>query len=166
MVTDGMGQYLSASPYNLYPFLHTFRDAHYPAGPLVLRRASWQNLMGFLASLTKGTKEYKVEQLRKIHVDFPHRNLLCFGDSTQSDPEAYATLYREAPGWIRGIFIRRVKDVVEVTDKVPGHGDDAEKRNSDERFEKAFEGVDRRAWYIFDEPGEVYPRVEEVLRAG
>lgn len=33
--------YLSASPYNLYPFLRRFREAHYPLGTIILRDASW-----------------------------------------------------------------------------------------------------------------------------
>lgn len=38
--------YLSASPYNLYPFLREFREAHYPPGSMFLREASWRNLGG------------------------------------------------------------------------------------------------------------------------
>ena len=116
--------------------------------------------------MTQGTLEYKVEQLRKVHEDFPHRKLICVGDSTQTDPEAYAILYREAPGWIKGIFIRRVEDVVEVTDVVPGHGKDEVKRNSVERFEKAFEGVPKEAWHVYKDPKELYQKIEEVIARG
>lgn len=79
--------YLSASPYNLYPFLRRFRENHYPAGTIILRDASWQNLAGLITSLNKGTKEYKVDRMVKIHSWFPHRRFICIGDSTQQDPE-------------------------------------------------------------------------------
>jgi phosphatidate phosphatase APP1 len=81
--------YLSASPYNLYPFLRAFRERHYPNGQLVLRDASWMTLPGLLSNLTLGTQEYKVDRMKKIHSWLPQRKMICIGDSTQSDPEAY-----------------------------------------------------------------------------
>lgn len=81
--------YLSASPYNLYPFLHGFRSQHYPHGQLILRDASWMSIPGLLSNLTLGTLEYKVDRMQKIHSWLPRRKMICIGDSTQSDPEAY-----------------------------------------------------------------------------
>lgn len=81
--------YLSASPYNLYPFLRNFRDAHFPHGQLILRDSSWMTLSGLLSSLTLGTEKYKVDRIKKIHRWLPRRSMICIGDSTQSDPEAY-----------------------------------------------------------------------------
>lgn len=81
--------YLSASPYNLYPFLRGFRDAHYPHGQLILRDSSWMTVSGLLSNLTLGTEKYKTDRIRKIHSWLPKRKLICIGDSTQSDPEAY-----------------------------------------------------------------------------
>lgn len=85
--------YLSASPYNLYPFLRGFRDAHYPHGQLILRDASWMTVSGLLSNLTLGTQKYKVDRIKKIRRWLPRRMMICIGDSTQSDPEAYG----EAP---------------------------------------------------------------------
>lgn len=93
--------YLSASPYNLYPFLRTFLRAHYPPGTLVLRDASWMDLAGFLSSLTMGTQAYKVDRMRKIHAWLPDRKVVCVGDSTQSDPEAYGEMYAAMPFSLR-----------------------------------------------------------------
>jgi phosphatidate phosphatase APP1 len=84
--------YLSASPYNLYSFLRDFREQHYPQGTLILRDASWRNLAGLLSSLTQGTQEYKVDRIEKIHSWLPRRKMICIGDSTQSDPEAYGEM--------------------------------------------------------------------------
>jgi phosphatidate phosphatase APP1 len=84
--------YLSASPYNLYSFLHEFINKFYPHGTLILRDASWRNLAGLLTSLTQGTQEYKVDRMEKIHSWLPRRKMICIGDSTQSDPEAYGEM--------------------------------------------------------------------------
>lgn len=84
--------YLSASPYNLYPFLREFRHQHYPHGQLILRDASWMSVPGLLSNLTLGTQEYKVERMQKIHSWLPKKKMICIGDSTQSDPEAYGEM--------------------------------------------------------------------------
>ena len=145
--------YLSASPYNLYPFLRSFLRNHYPPGPIILRDASWMDLGGFLASLTQGTEAYKEDRIRKIHSWLPTRKVICVGDSTQTDPETYATLCREFPGWIQKVFIRRVTDVAE-TNKCG--------KNDPDRFEKAFARVDRAVWTVFDEPEELYDEINRL----
>jgi phosphatidate phosphatase APP1 len=148
--------YLSASPYNLYPFLRTFllETAKYPPGPLLLRDASWMSLAGLLASVTQGTQAYKVSRMREIHKWFPKRNFICIGDSSQTDPEAYGQLYRENKGWIAHIFIRMVTGVSEVE-----MDDD---KNKPERFEKAFKDVPKEAWTLFNDPAEVYPKLDTI----
>ena len=145
--------YLSASPYNLYPFLRKFLHAHYPHGPIILRDASWMDLGGFLASLTQGTEAYKRGRIEKIHGCLPNRKVLCVGDSTQSDPEAYGDICRKYPGWVRKVFIRKVVDVAEMkgTDK-----------NTDERFEKAFKDVDKSIWQTFIDPKELADAVAKL----
>ncbi|KFY94479.1 hypothetical protein V500_03220 [Pseudogymnoascus sp. VKM F-4518 (FW-2643)] len=82
--------YLSASPYNLYAFLHEFIPKFYPHGTLILRDASWRNLSGLLTSLTQATQEYKVDRMEKIHS------------------------YRKYPKWVGLILIRRVENIAEV----------------------------------------------------
>jgi phosphatidate phosphatase APP1 len=84
--------YLSASPYNLYAFLRAFRQQFYPQGTLILRDASWRNLAGLLSNLTLGTQDYKVDRIVKINSWIPKRKMICIGDSTQSDPEAYGEM--------------------------------------------------------------------------
>ncbi|WPB06054.1 uncharacterized protein RHO25_010710 [Cercospora beticola] len=143
--------YLSASPYNLYPFLRRFREAHYPQGTIILRDASWQNLGGLIASLNQNTQEYKVDRMVKIHSWFPHRRMVCIGDSTQKDPESYGEIARKFPGWIRAIYIRRVQGIAEMDEK---------DKNSNERFQKAFEGLDPSLWHVFEDPAELAERVD------
>ncbi|KAF2799717.1 actin filament organization protein-like protein App1-like protein [Melanomma pulvis-pyrius CBS 109.77] len=143
--------YLSASPYNLYPFLRQFRETYYPPGTLILREASWMNLAGFLVNLTQGTEGYKVDRMQKIHEQFPKRKFICIGDSTQADPEAYGEAYRQYANWIGAIYIRKVTGVSEM---------DEGKKNSPERFENAFKGVPKSVWYVFTDPSELYAKVD------
>jgi len=145
--------YLSASPYNLYPFLRKFLHQYYTPGTIILRDASWMDLGGFLASLTQGTEAYKRSRIERIHGWLPNRKVLCVGDSTQSDPEAYGDICRIWPRWVKAVFIRKVMDVAEMknTDK-----------NTDERFEKAFKGVNRSVWRTFEDPKELYEAVEQL----
>lgn len=147
--------YLSASPYNLYPFLHDFRSAYYPAGTMILRDASWMNLAGFLANLTQGTEAYKVDRIEKMHNWFPKRKFVVIGDSTQSDPEAYGEAYRKFGKWIGAIYIRKVMGVEGMNEAV---------KNAPERFEKAFKGVPREVWYVFEDPKELYAKVDALVQ--
>ncbi|KAI0196938.1 hypothetical protein F4808DRAFT_452624 [Astrocystis sublimbata] len=135
--------YLSASPYNLYPFLREFRQAHYPHGTIILRDASWMSVRGLLTTLTLGTEEYKVDRMEKVHGWLPKRKMICVGDSTQSDPEAYGEMYRRYPGWIKAILIRKVEDIAAIG---------IEAKNEPERFEKAFEDIPRDVWHVFSDP--------------
>ncbi|KAF3491004.1 actin patch protein 1 [Arthroderma uncinatum] len=143
--------YLSASPYNLYEFLHGFLRSTFPRGTLLLREGSWMDLAGLLRSFSQGTQEYKVSQLDKVFGWFPMRKVLCIGDSTQSDPEAYAEAYKKHDGWIKAIYIRKVTDVGNMGD-----------RNDPERFEKAFEGIPRSVWRVFEHADELSALVDEL----
>ncbi|KAI0880179.1 uncharacterized protein GGS22DRAFT_182517 [Annulohypoxylon maeteangense] len=146
--------YLSASPYNLYPFLRDFCQQNYPFGTIILRDASWMSLPGLLTTLTLGTEDYKVSRMEKIHSWLPRRKMICIGDSTQSDPEAYGEIYRAYPGWVKAILIRKVEDIAAI-------GIDA--KNEPERFEKAFEGVPREIWHVFSEPTECHKFIQDAV---
>jgi phosphatidate phosphatase APP1 len=146
--------YLSASPYNLYPFLRKFRDEFYPHGTIILRDASWMNLSGLLSTLTLGTQAYKVNRMKKINSWLPQRKMICIGDSTQSDPEAYGQIYRTYPGWVRLIFIRKVTDIAEGK---------IQEKNLPSRFEKAFAGVPSDVWHVFESPEECYKIIGDTV---
>lgn len=146
--------YLSASPYNLYPFLQSFRNQYYPFGELILRDASWLTIPGLLSNLTLGTEDYKVDRMEKIHSWLPKKKVICIGDSTQSDPEAYGDIYRAFPGWAQVILIRKVTDIASIG---------IEAKNAPERFEKAFDGVPRTVWHVFEDPAECYKIIDEAV---
>lgn len=133
--------YISASPYNLYPFIRKFIHDHYKPGTIILRDLSWMALGGLLKSLTEGIQAYKADRMNKIHDWLPNRKFICIGDSTQSDPETYAEMFKKFPGWIRLILIRVVEDEPYMTEK-----------NKPERFETAFEGVPSDIWRLFTHP--------------
>lgn len=145
--------YLSASPYNLYPFLHQFINDKYPPGTIILRDSSWMYLSGLLQGLTQGVQPYKVDRMKKINLWLPKRKMICIGDSTQKDPESYAEIYKKYPGWVQGIYIRKVVDAPHM-----------EEKNKAERFIKAFEGVDPHIWKVFQEPNELADHVKHVAR--
>ncbi|RYC53839.1 hypothetical protein CHU98_g12371 [Xylaria longipes] len=146
--------YLSASPYNLYPFLRDFRQTHYPHGTIILRDSSWMSVRGLLTTLTLGTEDYKVDRMEKIYSWLPRRRMICVGDSTQSDPEAYGEIYRRYPAWIKVILIRKVEDIAAIG---------IEAKNEPERFEKAFKDVPRDIWHIFSDPETCRKVVEDVV---
>ncbi|KAI0171702.1 hypothetical protein GGR52DRAFT_434505 [Hypoxylon sp. FL1284] len=146
--------YLSASPYNLYAFLREFLRQYYPHGTPVLRDASWMSLPGLLTTLTLGTEDYKVDRMEKIHSWVPKRKMICIGDSTQSDPEAYGEIYRAYPGWVKLILIRKVEDIAAIG---------IEDKNEPERFEKAFKDIPSEAWHVFTDPAECNKLVQEVV---
>ncbi|KAG5920904.1 hypothetical protein E4U61_007398 [Claviceps capensis] len=149
--------YLSASPYNLYPFLKQFRKQYYPPGTLILRDSSWKTIAGLLTALTVGTKEYKVDRMKKVCGWFPMRKMIAIGDSTQSDPEAYGEIYRSSPNWIRLILIRKATNIAEIG---------IHEKNKAERFEAAFKGVPRHAWHVFEDPAECVDIVKRTIREG
>ncbi|KAI0846520.1 hypothetical protein F5Y00DRAFT_143352 [Daldinia vernicosa] len=146
--------YLSASPYNLYGFLRDFREKNYPHGTIILRDASWMSLPGLLTTLTLGTEDYKIDRMEKIHSWLPKRKMICIGDSTQSDPEAYGEIYRAYPGWVKVILIRKVEDIAAIG---------IEAKNEPERFEKAFKDVPRNVWHVFSDPVECRKIIQDAV---
>jgi len=149
--------YLSASPYNLYPFLREFRNRYYPPGAILLRDASWRTIAGLLLALTQGTEEYKAERLRKIHNWFPKRKMILIGDSTQSDPEAYGEIYRLYPGWVKAILIRKATDITAVG---------IHEKNEPKRFEEAFKDIPRDTWFVFETPRECEQLLQVTIARG
>jgi hypothetical protein len=86
--------YVTGSPYQLYPFLHSFIQDTYPHGPLFLQNLSFVDVPGVIDFMSlNGTLEYKVQMNERIRSFFPKKEFLAIGDSTQKDPEAYASSY-------------------------------------------------------------------------
>lgn len=129
--------YLTGSPFQLYPPLRSFIHDTFPAGPLVVRNYTFDDLASLIKDPDDSTREYKLTELRKIHHWYPHKKHLLVGDSTQQDPEAYGAAFREfGDEWVGCVWIRALD------------GSD----NSQERFEKAFKGMPSGKWRVFTDP--------------
>jgi phosphatidate phosphatase APP1 len=81
--------YLSASPCILYPMMFMFIILKYPRGKIKLRDI-WSSL--FKRTLDD-IQKYKENRIEKIFELYPNMTFYLIGDSTQRDPEAYATMY-------------------------------------------------------------------------
>jgi len=146
--------YISASPFQLYPFLNSFIDTTYAAskGPIFLQNVTMSNPTAIINFLTSEQKifEYKVSQIVRLQIMYPNKKWLAIGDSTQKDPETYGeacvtscaflfpkynslSSFRKFPGFIACIWIR--------------HFDSA--NNTDARFQAAFAGVPANKYRLF-----------------
>ncbi|KIM31898.1 hypothetical protein M408DRAFT_327296 [Serendipita vermifera MAFF 305830] len=152
--------YLSASPYNLYPFLRDFVRANFPAGELILRDMSWMDMESFVLSLTMGTQEYKEDRMQKVSRWLPRTHWVCIGDSTQTDPEAYAAFYKAQLSNPLGGRVERI-----WIHKVVGVNPSQEKSlNAPERFEKAFAEVPKEIVKVFENASELYAELDALKR--
>lgn len=150
--------YLSASPYNLFPFLTAFIKSHFPRGQLLLREMSWQELDSFIFSLTVGTQQYKEKELGILLNNLPDRKWVFIGDSTQKDPESYAAVYRKYPGRVKKIWIRKVVGVNEREEVT---------LNSEERWRTVFKGIpEGQVWRVFEDPVELEGELEGLGKSG
>ncbi|OAP65405.1 hypothetical protein AYL99_01377 [Fonsecaea erecta] len=108
-------------------------------------------LGGILQSLTQGVKDYKTDRIEKIQSWLPNRKFVCIGDSTQSDPEAYAAMYAKYPDWIKAIYIRKVIEAPHM-----------EAKNKNQRFIDAFKDVPDQVWRVFMDPKELADHIKHV----
>lgn len=80
--------------------------------------------------------------------------VLCRIADTSTSPKP--NRYRDFPGWIKLILIRKVTDIASVG---------IESKNDPKRFEKAFEDMPREAWHVFEDPAECQKLIEQVISA-
>lgn len=64
--------------------------------------------------------------------------------------------YRKYYGWIRLILIRKVEDIAAIG---------IEEKNEPERFEKAFKGVPKSVWHVFETPEECYDIINSLIKS-
>lgn len=63
---------------------------------------------------------------------------------------------RKNPGWVKLVLIRKVTDIASIG---------IVQKNEPERFEKAFDGVPKDVWRVFESPEECYEIVDELIKA-
>lgn len=139
--------YVSATPWQLYEPLAEFIHTNgFPAGTFHLKKFSWrtQSLLEFLA----GPETHKLRVIGQLLEQFPHRQFILIGDSSERDPEIYGALARKYSSQIIGIWIR------DVTGEPP----------EAERYQRAFEGLPTSMWEVFREAGQLQRRMLQSRR--
>ena len=130
--------YVSASPWHLFPFLEEFLKVQdFPEGTWHLR--DFRPAGRGLASAFRSSKAVKRKHIEGLMACYPQRRFILVGDSGESDAEMYGAVARECPRQVQGIYIRNVT------------GEAAECA----KFRKAFEGVPRGVWHVFEDVGEI-----------
>jgi len=125
--------YVSGSPWQLYrPIAEFLRAQRFPYGSVHLRPFHFSRRN--LAKLFASPATTKPKAITPILAAFPQRRFVLIGDSGEQDPEIYGQIARRHKRQIVGIFIRNV------------HSDNS----TAERFRKAFKGIDRSLWLIYD----------------
>ncbi len=133
--------YLSGSPWPLYSTLMKFFvHSEFPIGTLDLNHFQYTDPQTWLQLGNKtAILQYKLGNLRRIFTAVPNKKFLLFGDSTQKDPETYATAFKSFKN-IQCIFIRLVEGANEELEK---------DLNSNQRFATAFKNVPAAKWNVF-----------------
>ncbi|KAJ7368601.1 hypothetical protein DFH08DRAFT_29640 [Mycena albidolilacea] len=128
--------YVSASPFQLYPFLRDFIDTTYAAssGPIFLNNLTTTSLTSIIDfAKNDGIFEYKSAMIDRIAGMYPGKKFLTVGDSTQKDPETYGEAIRKYGDFIACAWIRKVDGA----------------NNTDARFAAAFAGVDPSKFKLY-----------------
>ncbi|KAF7355566.1 DUF2183 domain-containing protein [Mycena sanguinolenta] len=128
--------YVSASPFQLYPFLRDFIDTTYSAssGPIMLNNLTTTSLSSIIDfAQDNGIEAYKSAMIDRIQGMYPGKKFLTVGDSTQKDPETYGEAIRKYGDFIACAWIRKVDGA----------------NNTDERFAEAFAGVSPSKYKLY-----------------
>ena len=139
--------YVSNSPVQLYPFLEEFlRNGSFPGGSMHLREIPFGGVS--VLKLLRGVEptEHKMTTISRILREFPKREVVLIGDSTEKDPEVYAELYSRFPGRVKCILIRVVEGFNPEKEEI---------LNSKERFDEAFKNVDGVRYRLWKDAREI-----------
>ncbi len=99
--------FVSSSPWNLYDFLVEFLAVNrFPRAPLLLRDIGLNR-----ASLASSAHEsQKVNAITEILQRLPNPTAVLIGDTSQSDPRAFARVMAAHPYRVMGAFVRDVSN--------------------------------------------------------
>jgi phosphatidate phosphatase APP1 len=126
--------YVSASPWHLFPFLEEFLKVQdFPEGTWHLR--DFRLAGRGLASAFRSSKSVKRKHIEGLLACYPERRFIFVGDSGEHDAEIYGTIARECPRQVQAIYIRNVTG----------------ERIDSAKWRKAFDGVPRDRWHVFDD---------------
>lgn len=97
--------YVSASPWQLLaPLQAMFAAEGLPAGSMHLKTFRWKDETFF--DLFASPESFKLPILREQFKRYPGRRFILIGDTSERDPEIYATIAREFPDQVAAILIR------------------------------------------------------------
>lgn len=139
--------YVSSSPWQLYLPLEKFLEKQqFPSGTIHLRMMRLRDAR--LIRIFSSRSESKTRAIEDLLKTFPLRKFIFVGDSGERDPEIYGTLARRYPHQVLHTFIR----------EVPWH------RQLQDRFSRAFRGVESDKWTLFRTIAPIRERMEQIVR--
>jgi len=140
--------YVSGSPISLLEPLQSFIKNHgFRPGPMHLQLTTLDSIQA--VERLQQLLDYKVGVISEIVKDFPKRNYVFIGDSGQTDPEVYGTIYRDMAQKklnLPCIYIRAVSGV---------NADKEMVRNAADRFLWAFRDVEANKWMVYSDSDEL-----------
>lgn len=96
--------YLSAGPELLRPHYWYFLRSYYPPGSIIL--APWTFGVTLWTDANGALMTYKTQCMSQILREHPRGRVLCVGDDSRTDLDAYLWARKRYPGRIERIFIR------------------------------------------------------------
>jgi phosphatidate phosphatase APP1 len=90
--------YITATPYQFYPFLNSFIDSTFSAskGPIFTQNLTVVDIPEVIKFITDDGVDplaYKLSMIDRVQAMYPNKKWVAIGDSTQKDPEVYAAAY-------------------------------------------------------------------------
>ncbi|RKP15310.1 hypothetical protein BJ684DRAFT_14429 [Piptocephalis cylindrospora] len=139
--------YISGTPFALMPSLDRWlKRSNFPPGPVHLAKFRIKD-PSTLYNLPKYV-QFKVNEMGRVHKDFPRRKFILFGDSGQGDEKAYAQLMKSDGGdRYQCMFIRLVSGIDEAAEY---------KLNRLERWVTSLSDIPQTRWRLFRDPKELY----------
>ncbi|QDV29256.1 hypothetical protein Spb1_11360 [Planctopirus ephydatiae] len=136
--------YVSGSPWQLYRPLREFWETYqFPVGSFHLKRF---RLRDSARKLKKSPQmQHKRTSIDPILAAFPDRKFVLIGDTGEQDPEIYASVLRDFPQQILGVYLRAL------------HGETADWP----RFQQGFSDLPADKWHLYPHHEELRSRVLE-----
>jgi hypothetical protein len=140
--------YVSGSPISLLEPLQDFIKKYgFRQGPMHLQLTTLDSIHAI--QQLQQILDFKVSVVSEIIKDFPKRKYVFIGDSGQTDPEVYGTIYRDMAQQKLDppcVYIRAVSGV---------NADKEMVRNARERFLWAFRDVEADRWMVYNDSEEL-----------
>jgi Uncharacterized conserved protein (DUF2183) len=135
---------LSASMYQLYEDLERFRsDSGFPPATFSLKTVRPKNAAQTVQILLEDALEFKRRTLSKVIETFPQRYFVLVGDTGEKDPQVYASIAKDYPFQILGIYLRSVR-----------RNEEDNVLNRVERIMNEY-GIERHLWTVFEDASEL-----------